>query len=276
MQGLVSRILPFSSVDGPGNRCVIFFQGCNYKCIYCHNPETIGICNNCGTCVEVCPKSALQIKGSKVFWDKNKCVGCDACIRKCLFNSDPRTLAMSVEEILNEVRTIKPFISGVTLSGGECSLQADFLLDLVKAVKKESLTCFIDTNGGVELSNYPDLVDNIDGVMLDVKAYNSDEHVKLTGVENYNVFKNLNYLAKRKKLYEVRTVIVPGLINCEETVNKVSRLISDLNPDIIYRLIKCRNHNQNPLFAECLPDDSLMEMLKQKALRNECRKVIIT
>ncbi len=41
MKGIVTRILPFSSVDGPGNRSVVFLQGCNFDCLFCHNPETI-------------------------------------------------------------------------------------------------------------------------------------------------------------------------------------------------------------------------------------------
>ncbi|HPW42155.1 MAG TPA: 4Fe-4S cluster-binding domain-containing protein, partial [Bacillota bacterium] len=47
-EALVNKILPFSSVDGPGNRTVIFFQGCNFNCLYCHNPETINRCTGCG------------------------------------------------------------------------------------------------------------------------------------------------------------------------------------------------------------------------------------
>ena len=41
---LVNKIIPFSCIDGPGNRTAIFFQGCNLKCTYCHNPETINKC----------------------------------------------------------------------------------------------------------------------------------------------------------------------------------------------------------------------------------------
>ncbi|PWX63734.1 glycine radical enzyme activase, partial [Clostridium perfringens] len=51
---LINKIIPFSCVDGPGNRMVIFFQGCNFKCLYCHNPETINKCISCGKCVENC------------------------------------------------------------------------------------------------------------------------------------------------------------------------------------------------------------------------------
>ena len=64
---LVNKIIPFSCIDGPGNRTSIFFQGCNFKCSYCHNPETINKCVNCGKCVAVCPVNALEIKDKKLF-----------------------------------------------------------------------------------------------------------------------------------------------------------------------------------------------------------------
>ncbi|MCH3959470.1 MAG: 4Fe-4S cluster-binding domain-containing protein [Selenomonas sp.] len=51
----INRIIPFSCVDGPGNRMVIFLQGCNFHCGYCHNPETIHECISCGTCLAACP-----------------------------------------------------------------------------------------------------------------------------------------------------------------------------------------------------------------------------
>jgi pyruvate-formate lyase-activating enzyme len=46
--GVVSKILRWSVVDGPGNRLVLFLQGCNFACPGCHNPYTIGQCNDCG------------------------------------------------------------------------------------------------------------------------------------------------------------------------------------------------------------------------------------
>ena len=65
---LVNKIIPFSCIDGPGNRTSIFFQGCNFKCSYCHNPETINKCVNCGKCVAVCPVNALEIKDNEIIF----------------------------------------------------------------------------------------------------------------------------------------------------------------------------------------------------------------
>ena len=69
MRAPVNRIVPFSSVDGPGNRTAVFLQGCNFNCRYCHNPETIRVCTHCGACVSVCPVGALRIEDGEVRYD---------------------------------------------------------------------------------------------------------------------------------------------------------------------------------------------------------------
>ena len=90
MIGYINKIIPFSSVDGPGNRTAIFLQECNFNCVYCHNPETINRCNDCGLCVKQCPTEALYIKENIVMWDKEKCCNCDKCIKECKNTSSPK------------------------------------------------------------------------------------------------------------------------------------------------------------------------------------------
>ncbi|MGL6106215.1 YjjW family glycine radical enzyme activase [Romboutsia sp.] len=224
---VVNKIIPFSCIDGPGNRTAIFFQECNFKCTYCHNPETIKKCINCTKCISVCPVKALEVKDEKVVWNEKICVQCDNCIRVCNNLSTPKTKEFSVDELFNEIKEISPFIQGITVSGGECTLNADFLIGLFKKVKEElDLTCFVDTNGGIDLTNYEELVDVTDKFMLDVKSIDENEHIKITGISNNIVLKNLKYLLDKNKLYEVRTVIAPNLKN-EKTVKEVSNIIKN-------------------------------------------------
>ena len=98
MRAPVNRIVPFSSVDGPGNRTAVFLQGCNFNCRYCHNPETIRVCTRCGACVSVCPAGALRIEDGEVRYDWAKCKMCDACIHSCPHSSCPRIRNLSDEE----------------------------------------------------------------------------------------------------------------------------------------------------------------------------------
>ena len=88
LTAVVNKIIPFSNVDGPGNRLAIFFQGCNLHCVYCHNSETINVCNNCGECVDGCPAGSLvhgdrylapfgawgQVPCAKIIFDRTKCI----------------------------------------------------------------------------------------------------------------------------------------------------------------------------------------------------------
>ena len=104
--GIINRILPFSYVDGPGNRTVVFFQGCNFKCIYCHNPETIRICTLCGICVKNCSSKALSITDGIMSWDEKLCCSCDNCITVCPDNSDPRIAVLNVEQIIDKIKEV--------------------------------------------------------------------------------------------------------------------------------------------------------------------------
>ncbi len=223
----VNRIIPFSSVDGPGNRTAIFLQGCNFNCQYCHNPETIQPCIHCGFCVRYCPTGALFLRDGRVQYDITRCVQCDECFRHCRHGSTARTRPMTAEQVMEEVRRNMPFIRGITVSGGECTLHRDFLVELLRLAKGEGLHTLLDSNGSYPFDTDSELMAVTDGVMLDVKAWNAGEHFRLTGQLNDVVLHNLRWLAEHRKLTEVRTVIVPELFDCEETVGNVSALLRE-------------------------------------------------
>ena len=277
MKGFINRILPFSCVDGPGNRSVVFFQGCNFKCIYCHNPETIGYCILCSKCIEVCPSNALSIKEKKIFCNEKLCCGCDKCIEICPAHSDPRINYMSIEQIINIIEETSPFISGVTFSGGECTLQLNFLHHLVNAVNGMKLDTCVDTNGSIPLWEYENFVDNTSMFILDIKSYHKEEHNELTKSDNSIVLENFKYLSKKSKLYEVRTVVVPEILNNKINVYNISKMIAETNPDLRYKLIRCQPHGlRNELLKECPPKKEYMNCLKKIAEKNGCKNIIIT
>ena len=225
----VNKIIPFSNVDGPSNRTAIFFQGCPFNCLFCHNPETIHMCTGCGVCTEKCPAAALSLDGEgKVVWNKSRCVQCDTCIRVCPHDSSPKITWMSVEDVMMQLRRTLPYIAGITTSGGECTLRNEFLIALFEEVQALGKTCLIDSNGSFDFEADPRVLEVCDGVMLDVKAADPDWHRELCGAGNETVLKNLAYLLERGKLYEVRTIIFPERDReNEETVSSVSRLIGD-------------------------------------------------
>ena len=258
----INNIIKFSNVDGPGNRTSIFFQGCNFKCLYCHNPETINTCISCGKCIDTCPAKALKFIDKKVVWDKNKCVDCDQCIKTCDKLASPKITYASVEDIIEILKPLFPFINGITVSGGECTLHSLFLLELFKEVKKYGKTCLIDSNGYIPFTSMKELIEISDGVMLDVKAVNNKFHRELTGKSNETVLENLNYLKKIDKLIEVRTVLLPNHDQFNlETVDYVSKLIG---PKILYRLIRYRPYG---VLKSNIPKLSDEELSKKDSLK---------
>ena len=213
----VNRILEYSLVDGPGNRTVIFLQGCNIACHYCHNPETQKICLNCGVCIESCPPKALSMENEMVVWNEERCIGCDACISVCLHQSSPKVKWMTVSQIMGKVSSSMPFIRGITVSGGECSLYMDFLIKLFQACKEKNLSCLMDCNGTIPVWNHQ-VMDYCDGVMLDVKAWSGECFRALTGGTNDVLRENLQRIAALGKLTEIRIVCVEGEVDAEECI----------------------------------------------------------
>ena len=249
----VNKIIWFSNVDGPGNRTSVFFQGCSFNCLFCHNPETIHLCSSCGLCVPGCPVRALSLgKDGHVIWDSSACVQCDACIRACPHDASPRVRWMTVEEVFAEAARAFPYIDGITVSGGECTLHIDFLLDLFPLVRKKGKTCLLDSNGSYNFRLQPQILDCCDGVMLDVKAVSPSWSAQLVSAPPDQVLNNLDYLLSVSKLQEVRTVIFPDRDpENEETVRYVSMKIGNACD---YKIIRYRPFGVRERFQPVIGD----------------------
>ena len=264
MKAVINRIIPFSSVDGPGNRTAVFLQGCNIDCKYCHNPETRGMCRQCGLCVTKCPAGALSVEGGKVSYDASKCVQCDTCIHICPHDSSPRTEELSPEETYERVKRQIPFIRGISVSGGECMLHPDFLTELFRLAKKDGLTTLIDSNGTIPFCDYERLMEVTDGVMLDIKSFDSREHQALTGASNETVLSNAVWLARHQKLYEVRTVIAPDLYDTERSIRRMGEFLAPYLAVGSFRIkvIAYRPMGVRREYADCrVPDKQYLEKL---------------
>lgn len=272
----INNIIPSSIVDGPGNRTAIFVQGCNLRCGYCHNPETIRVCINCGVCVKGCPTEALTLEDKKVVWDEGKCIKCDQCIDICPHFSSPRVKFMAPNEVFDEIKDNIPFIRGITVSGGECTLYPEFLTELFNLVKPYSLTCLIDSNGMIDLSAYPELLEACDGVMLDIKAWDPSVYKRLTEFDNSNVKKNLKLLSDLNLIEELRIVCVPGEVDEENTIKGIKSTIGSKVKDTKLKLIRFRNHGvKGRLKNKKSPDDEYMGRLKKIALDQGFENVLI-
>jgi pyruvate formate lyase activating enzyme len=274
----INKIIDSSVVDGPGNRTAIFFQGCNFNCKYCHNPETINKCVNCLKCVDKCPSHALTVMEGKVIWNKDVCIDCDSCIKMCEFNASPKIQNLSVEDVVKHIKKNIPFIKGITTSGGECTLQKDFLIELFKETKKLGLSNFIDSNGSIRFSDYPELIEYTDAVMLDIKSIDNDEHIELTSKSNEIVLENAKYLARIGKLFEIRTVVIDKDLNNRKTVCEITKMLMEYQKirKIRYKIIRYRPFGVRDEFNNMkAPSEEEMNNLKHIANENGFSNVLL-
>jgi pyruvate formate lyase activating enzyme len=193
----------FSWVDGPGNRYVLFLQGCNFNCTACHNPHTIPLATS-------------------------------------------RARLVSVAEVVAELRPIHRFLSGVTVSGGEATLQHRFVHDFFLAVRSDPelahLTTFIDTNGSAPPSTWDRLLPVTDGAMVDLKALDPDLHIALSDSANDDVLRSIRQLAEAGKLYEVRLLLVPGVNDTDDQLRRTADWLLSVDPTMRIKVIGFRGH----------------------------------
>jgi pyruvate formate lyase activating enzyme len=201
--GLVADVIRFSWVDGPGNRFVVFLQGCNFNCLACHNPQTIPL-------------------------------------------HTPRARTVEVADLVAQVRAVAPFLSGVTVSGGEATLQAPFVQAFFAALAADPglrhLTRFIDSNGAAEAGVWESLLPVTDGVMLDLKALDPAAHLELTGADNAPVLDAIRLTAAAGKLYETRLLLVPGVNDDPATLERTVGWLLDVDPSMRIKVIGFRRH----------------------------------
>lgn len=279
IEASINKIIDSSVVDGPGNRTVIFFQGCNFNCEYCHNPETINHCIHCKKCVDVCPVGALQAVDNKVVWQSEKCVDCDSCIKHCPNNSSPKITHITPTALAAKIEKNLPFIRGITCSGGESTLQYKFIEQLFSLTQEMGITNLLDTNGSMDFSKHEELLNVTDGIMLDVKSFNNTIHKEIMGYSNEMVLKNAMFLAKRGKLVEIRTVVIEKYLNNEQTIDEITKLLAPflVYGDINYKIIKYRPFGVRDEFKRFdTPSNRYMEKLKSIAMENGFKNVVIT
>lgn len=138
----------------------------------------------------------------------------------------------SVDEILQRVLRYKNYFTpngGVTISGGEPLLQANFLIELFTKLKEHNIHTCIDTSGCFDLSyDIKRLIDLTDLFLLDIKCINDEKCIELTGVSNKKELNFAKYLSDNNKPLWIRQVLVPGITDDKQDLIRLKEFISSL------------------------------------------------
>ena len=219
-------------MDGPGNRFAIFLQGCNIRCLYCHNPETQAMED----------AEAQEMTTAELI----------EAIRPCV--PFLRGVTVSGGECMLQPK------------------QLTELFRAVKALAAEMhhpLTCLLDSNGTIAFSRYPELMQYCDGVMLDVKAWDETVYERLTGAKKNSVVReNVRWLLKHDLLEEVRIVCLPGRVDVETILQNIAEIFDSIGKKAPVRLLRFRPHGVIGELANApMPTDEQMAQLSELAAR---------
>lgn len=189
MIGRIHSIDSFSTVDGPGIRTVIFMQGCCLRCKYCQNPDT---------------------------WA----------------DGNAATREMSVPQLMHFIKRCQPYYGvrgGVTFSGGEPLLQADYVRAVLGECKQQEINTAIDTSLYTSSSQLEKVIPYTDLVLADIKSIDPTTSIKLTGAQNRLNLDNLELLNRRHVRVWIRYVVVPGWTDNPDDIKKMALFIKNLD-----------------------------------------------
>lgn len=251
-KALISAIQHYSLNDGPGIRTTVFLKGCPLSCLWCHNPEAISPepemsfqadkCVLCGDCVRACRFDAVSLTAVERI-DRTKCNACGNCADVC------PSLALQrigkyikpgklVDELLRDRIFYQTSNGGVTFSGGEPTLHADYLSEVMKRLKENKVHIAVETSGVFNLKAFVNkLLPYLDLIFYDLKFIDSRKHERWTGKGNAIILSNFLDLTRQNKDKIIpRIPLVPGITVKKNNLLQIADFIQAAGYDL-YELL---------------------------------------
>ena len=233
-----------STEDGPGLRTTVFFKGCPLRCSWCHNPESLspkshvewlGVrCIGCRTCEQVCPQKGIRLDETGVHTSEN-CTACGACAAACPTQAlELKGTDYTVEALFKTLMKDRAYWGaegGVTLSGGEVTLQWKEALELLTLLKAQGVNTAVDTCGLTKRETLEALLPVTDIFLYDLKLFDDAQHLRFTGQSNKLIFENFEWLTQScktagKRIW-VRTPVIPGATDTDENIRGLAGIVRD-------------------------------------------------
>lgn len=248
MKGMISQIQHYSTKDGPGIRTTVFLMGCNLRCKWCANPETIlpgkkimyhkQKCMRCGSCVQAAVNASITLTPEGCLIDREKCSNLSDMTMVCPYDAyEERGREMEAKELykklIRDITFYKNSNGGVTFSGGEAALQHEFVLETVNMLKADEISTALDTAGNWDFETLRPLLEAVDMILYDVKAYDDAIHRRCTGVGNARILANARKTAKLGKAMYVRLILVPGMNDDPDDIKRRFQFVKELGESVI-------------------------------------------
>jgi glycyl-radical enzyme activating protein len=232
-KGLIFSIQRYSTEDGPGIRTTVFLKGCPLRCLWCHNPEGQEFspqiafsdtrCIVCKGCVGACPQGAISFTADGSRTDRGKCQNCGKCAEAC--PTGARELIgkyVTAEEVFSEVERDTLFYrssgGGVTVGGGEPTLQPGFLVEFLRKCQELGIHTALDTCGYLEWNKMEEILKHVDLVLYDIKQMDPAKHAEYTGVSNELILENARRISGKRIPMLIRVPVVPGYTDGEGNI----------------------------------------------------------
>ena len=260
----IFKIERLNNHNGPGFRTVIFMKGCPLHCVWCHNPEGISrkneiwyvasTCIGCESCVDICPENALLLTPDGITINREKCNGCYRCVEACPSNSleklgEDVTTDYLMEIILKDKLFFQGVGGGVTVTGGEPGIYADFIAELFSKCREQGIQTAFDTSGAVSLKELEAVLLLSDLLFLDLKIIDAENSKFYTGLDMGKLRDSLRWLKRfilstpDSPTLTIRTPLIPGLTDSDENFLAIAGVITELGEENVDEWELCKFNN---------------------------------